>query len=212
MERSKSLGFTLVEILVVISIIAVVAALMFPVLAAAKRSGNGPVEISNMRQVYMALTMYEEDSGGKSPLALGELLPYTTDNRVFSSPLDNYRTPMKGQDWTATPFVPCSGMLYPHKISYAYLRQFTPFDEDDALWSEVRLNSMVGIIASPWLGVPDRTFVTTLACGDPVSAVAGPTMKGPVQRIQMDGSLYRLPAHHDTTAFGASTNDLFFNR
>jgi prepilin-type N-terminal cleavage/methylation domain-containing protein len=212
MERTERNGFTLVEILVVVTIIAIVAALTFPIFASAKRSSKGTVEISNMKQVYMALTMYEEDSAGKSPLVLGEVRSYTTNDEVFASPLDVFRKPMTGDQWTATPFVPCSGLLYPHKISFGYLRQFTPYDEDDALWTDMRQNAIVGIIASPWLGHPDRTFTSPLQCGDSVLAVAGPTMNGPIQRIQMDGSLYRLPARKNKTAFGAGVDDLFFNR
>jgi len=103
-------------------------------------------------------------------------------------------------------------MFYPHKVSFGYLRQFTPYDEDESEWQEVRNNPTVGILASPWRGDPSHFSGGAMSCGDPVLSIAGPIMTGIVQRIQMDGSLYKLKAHRDKGAFGASMSDLFFNR
>lgn len=53
-------AFTLIELLVVIAIIAILAAILFPVFAQAKESGRSVVCISNMKQVTMAVMMYNE--------------------------------------------------------------------------------------------------------------------------------------------------------
>ena len=60
MKRS---AFTLIELLTVVAIVAAVAAILFPVLAAAKKSGKRAATISNLRQCASALLLYVSDSG-----------------------------------------------------------------------------------------------------------------------------------------------------
>lgn len=57
-------AFSLTEILVVIAILAILAALLFPVFARAKESGRRGTCIVHLRQLGNALAMYESDSGG----------------------------------------------------------------------------------------------------------------------------------------------------
>lgn len=54
-------GFTLLEILVVIGIIAVLAAILFPVISSATRAARNAACISNLRQLVMAQKMYSDD-------------------------------------------------------------------------------------------------------------------------------------------------------
>ena len=60
-------GFTLVELLVVIGIIAVLIAILLPALTRAKESANKTVCTSNMRQLGVALMMYANDNKGMLP-------------------------------------------------------------------------------------------------------------------------------------------------
>src|SRR5260370_22726870 len=60
-KHRRPTGFTLIELLVVIAIIAVLAGILFPVLARARGSARKTTAISNLRQIGTALHMYTPD-------------------------------------------------------------------------------------------------------------------------------------------------------
>jgi competence protein ComGC len=62
-------AFTLVELLTVITITAVLAAILFPVIYKVRESGKSASCISNMRQLGLAVTMYIDDNDNRFPSA-----------------------------------------------------------------------------------------------------------------------------------------------
>lgn len=71
----KRRGFTLIELLVVIAIIAILAAMLAPVIMQAKESAKIRSCVSNLRQLGLAISRYVEDNDGyglpqNSPLSL----------------------------------------------------------------------------------------------------------------------------------------------
>jgi prepilin-type N-terminal cleavage/methylation domain-containing protein/prepilin-type processing-associated H-X9-DG protein len=107
MTKNRSQGFTLIELLVVIAIIAILAAILFPVFAQAKLAAKATSDLSNIKQINLALLMYTNDyddmytyatpftwsgapSWGSSSLGWTyNLQPYSKSLALFRSPLDS---------------------------------------------------------------------------------------------------------------------------
>lgn len=98
-SRSVRKGFTLVELLVVIAVIGILAAILLPALARARESARRASCQNNLRQLALVFKLYASESDGKYP----PLSPYgsvRTDTR--SSPL-----------WSA----PRASALFPEYLS-----------------------------------------------------------------------------------------------
>jgi prepilin-type N-terminal cleavage/methylation domain-containing protein len=96
-------AFTLIEVLVVITILAVLAAVILSATSQSRRSGDTAVCTSNLRQAAQALEIYLQDGDGTLPFTLyhdfAPILPYLGDGAVLRCPLDPYQ---QGANWQAS--------------------------------------------------------------------------------------------------------------
>jgi prepilin-type N-terminal cleavage/methylation domain-containing protein/prepilin-type processing-associated H-X9-DG protein len=96
MQRHRTReGFTLIELLVVIAIIAILAAILFPVFAQAREKARSASCQSNVKQLMLAILMYNNDYDGLTPFHCGcgnsacwRLLtqPYVKNDGVYQCP------------------------------------------------------------------------------------------------------------------------------
>ena len=67
-RRTHAPGFTLIELLVVIAIVAILAALLFPVMTHATMRARVARVHSDLRQISVAIAAYKDDCGGLPPV------------------------------------------------------------------------------------------------------------------------------------------------
>jgi prepilin-type N-terminal cleavage/methylation domain-containing protein/prepilin-type processing-associated H-X9-DG protein len=94
-----SAGFTLVELLVVIGIIALLIAILMPALSAARAQSKAVASLSNLRQLGIGLVIYRNENKGFYPVAAyaslpdrprfrwaDAIYPYMKNTEVYMSP------------------------------------------------------------------------------------------------------------------------------
>ncbi|MGO8673595.1 MAG: type II secretion system protein [Capsulimonadaceae bacterium] len=160
-------GFTIIELLVVVAIISIVSAIIFPVFASVRERARQTVCLSNVRQLAFAETMYLQDydevfwanpepgdgvsaiDGCTSPACAGTtfwpllLMPYLQTTRIFSCP-DN-GDPLFMPDLYQIPAIPpgsATSWTSPtaFRVTYGFA-DFGPHADATKLWTLSMLKS-----------------------------------------------------------------------
>jgi prepilin-type N-terminal cleavage/methylation domain-containing protein/prepilin-type processing-associated H-X9-DG protein len=117
LDHQARRGFTLLELLVVVAVLAIVAALLLPVLAQAREQARQARCAVNLRQLALANTLYAQDHDGYFAPAAQEF--FTRDDRRWFG----IRNP-EGR------FEPRDGPLVPYLRDSGGLRQCPSFTTD----------------------------------------------------------------------------------
>ena len=65
-------GFSLIEVLVTIAVIAILLTILVPVIGSVRNSAKTTKSLSNLRQIASAMQMYSSDNNGLYPIGYGE--------------------------------------------------------------------------------------------------------------------------------------------
>lgn len=166
-------AFTLIEVLVVVAILLVLAAIVLSATAQSRRSGHTAACTSNLRQAAQALEMYLQEGDGQLPYTLYHdftpILPYLGDASVLACPLDPYRL---GANWQSTRATgKRTSFTAPLTISPRFMRHLTALDPNH------------GVFACQVHGVRETIGVPSI---DPLGEY-----RGLVLRVRKDTSVQR---------------------
>lgn len=89
-------AFTLIEILVVVAIIGILAAILFPTFSRAREKARAATCLSNYKQIGLGVHLYAQDNddltpanGGSFAGLVADCVPYIKTDRVFTCPDDD---------------------------------------------------------------------------------------------------------------------------
>ena len=135
--KNRKRAFTLVELLVVIGIIALLISILLPSLNRARAMARATVCQSNLRQMYLAIVLYQNDykqyiprplwadplTGWDDPACWVNAVPTAIRQKPFGA---SAYAPANPQDSRRSMFVcPVGGAFHDQSITYAYNLQLT---------------------------------------------------------------------------------------
>ena len=132
--RNPRRGFTLIELLVVVAIIALLAAILFPVFAAAREKARQASCASNLKQLGLAFAQYQTDNDGMNAPIDG----YISSTATWSTSYGGYWSCCNSAPAGQTPVIPTyelSTIGWPDAI-FSYVKNTQIFhcpDQDQQL-------------------------------------------------------------------------------
>jgi len=85
--RFSNQGFTLVGLIIIVAVLAILAAMLLPALASAKRKAKRINCVNNLKQDGLAFRLWEGDNGDKYPMAVSTnkngTMEYAEDGNAF---------------------------------------------------------------------------------------------------------------------------------
>lgn len=152
--RARPWGFTLVELLTVVAIVAVLATLLSSGLVSAKRKARKAASTSNLRQIALAINLYEDDQGRRPDFYRAMVDRGYINARVLHCPEDrttnwaglfdaSFRdtTPSRGQAGLVADF---------SELPHSY---FESFSRSDEAWNEIMRTPSGGVAACQLHGI-----------------------------------------------------------
>lgn len=137
-------GFTLIELLVCIAIIAILAALLFPVLSQGNEKANRTVCLNNQKQLDLGWQLYADEAGG----ILASNGWEHNDAGTVESPTNSWVIGNAGLDTNITDIT--DGSIYPYVKNIRCYR--CPVDTSAVLGSDIlilRTYSLSGFMGGP---------------------------------------------------------------
>lgn len=133
---TKLSAFTLTEVLVVVTILAILAAIVLSATAKSRRLGHAATCTSNLRQAAQSLEMYLQDGDGALPTTLyhdfSPILPYPGDGKVLECPLVPYKL---GANWQSTRATgKRTSLMAPLTISRSFMRHLPVLDPNHGVF------------------------------------------------------------------------------
>ncbi len=181
MSRARS-GLTLGEMLVALAVLLVFAAITIPIFNRAKSKSLSDSDVSNLKRIYGAWSIYEESNLGPPP-DLTVLRQDFGSDATFLSPKDPFAS--QAGPFPLEPALPSWKPRTDFRISYSYFMNFAAAGKlAQPKWEEARLDRRIGILASVWEGS---------AQGD--GSPFGAQFSGKALRVNLDGSM--IPASMD---------------
>lgn len=176
-------AFTLIELLVVIGVVALLAGILYPVYASARRKGSEAVSLSNLHQCGLTLAIYASDEGGTFAIPPAGVVDDVMKGAPTCDPRDDWRPGCHGT--FGSPLVG----------SYAYVRKVAPMEEESG-WSwytglQPNPTTMLSVFHGSHRVVPFHgSFPPDALC---VTDPEGCHVPDRVLRLRLDGSAKSEP-------------------
>lgn len=171
MKINSKRAFTLTELLVVIAVLAILAALLLPVLSSAKARAQRTICMNNLRQINLGIRMYSDESNDALPSTTNtngfilysgykELMKHylglrgsaSPQDKIFSCPADSF-FPSFLLTNDPTPSPPYNVHQSLHDQLFSDYSSYS-FNGGDGV---LRTNSIRGDVYT-WLGLKNRKF------------------------------------------------------